>query len=226
MNTILLNVIDIERLDLRFDNWNELHVVNNNLKEYSKQSRIKWLKLSFEGLHTTTKDDLKALIDLNAVQPIHSLKIFLYGPTLPLELPFISQLKLATYLDIYHPSEYSNQNELLAILSEQLPNLQNLRINLNGTQLVFKDVAMQFIRHSVKMKNLTFIFCCPTTFIFQPNDLITFNHCRLSIYGACAMKIRLDYFTDHENFEKPAFIHPACSVLSIQFTGSFGSYEL
>lgn len=219
METILLNVVNIERLDLHFDSWSQLHTIRGHLKDYSKQYRIKCFGLAFAASVTTAKD-YKALLHVNAFQPIHCLKICLAD--IKNESTFISQLKFVIQLEI-DLFNYGNQNELLTAISEQLPNLQDLQINYsNFTTWEFKDMAMKFIINSTRLQNLTITFNCHprSTFIFHPNDLFELNKSRMAISHASPITIRMETYL--QDSKKPVFIQPAQSMISLKFTSHSG----
>lgn len=140
------------------------------------------------------------------------------------ELTFLSQLKFVRQLNFSVPYEYSQENELLIVLSK-LPELQDLELNLESKGYVFKEVAMKFVQSTFKLKNLTFRFCHPKTFIFHPYDLLELNKSRSSISYASPIVMRMDYRTDPD-FVKPVFIHPANPVLTLKFTTLHGDQEL
>lgn len=223
MQTVLENVVNIERLVLDFENWTEFHHMNGQLQEYSKKSQIKWLEIAI-GPDNVTVEDYKALQNFNVVQPIHSLDIILND--LSSELTFLSQLKFVRKLELLSLYDYQHLQvkELLIVLSK-LPNLQDLQLNLLGGNWVFKDVAMRFVQNSVKMRNLAFTECCRATFKFHPFDLFDLNRARSSIFCASNIVIRMDY-TNHKSFDKPTFIHPANPVINLKFTAMDNEYEL
>lgn len=126
---------------------------------------------------------------------------------------------------MYLPYDYPIGNELLVVAAKQLPNLQFLQMNLNGPKWVFKDVAMQLMQNSFKMKNLNFVFCQSDRFIFHPDDLVELNKSRSLISGASFITIRLDYHIHYKNFEKPVFIPPPKVFCSLKFTALNSNYE-
>lgn len=222
VKSVLTNATTIEVIEIRHSGWNQLQPLVDIFQERGKHNAIKALRLSI-GPHHETLDNCNALKILNAIQPVHSLSCFLFGLTG--RATFMSQFKFLEELYLHVPPVYGNEDELLTILSEQLTNMQDLRLNFNGRDRMFKSVAMKFVKNSLKMKFLNFVMCHNNTFIFHPNDLVTLNECRSSpLRCAVPIKIRLDY-DKYDDFEKPTFIQPAKSVMSITFVSMWRDDE-
>lgn len=211
IKTVLLNVMNIERLDLIpahrniITNW--IPIINQ-LVCYTKPNPIEWLHLRI-GIQT--KDDVcSALAELNTVQPVSELEYYFNG--WPNELRMISQLTSVRRLNLECSYDYVIGEELLNTLSKQLPNLQELELCLGDHIINFNWITMQFIRNSFKMKNLTLTSCRPNTLIYHPNDLIELNECRSLISGASAVVIQCEYV---EDFERPTFKCPSVKSLVI-----------
>lgn len=228
IEAVLRNVVNIERLAIQLDTWMDFQGISEHLRKYSEQNQIKWFELSIRWKNAIVRD-YEIVKSFNEVQPVHSLKSFLHD--ISNELSLLSQLKLVRNLVLLSvPYENGRTKELFTVLSK-LPNLQDLTFILKRVkQWVFKDVVMEFVQNTLKMRRLSFKFCIATTFVFHPNDWVELNQRRASILHASPMVLQLDYrrlFRPGDYiFVKPTFIHPSTPVLYLQFTTLDGEREL
>lgn len=206
------HIKNIERITLHLYCGDDVQVLLDHFRNCCKERRLAWLGLDMQP-DKNTEIVYQNLETVNALQPIHSLQLFL-GKVIN-EPKLISKLKSLVQLQLSVPFEYSQEKELLHALSRHLPNLQDLRLNLDSTKIIFKDVTTQFVRYSLKMRNLNFTFCYPNTFTFHPNDLVKLNNLRWSIGCTTPMTIRLGY---RETYEGPPFNYAATLVVKLQFT--------
>lgn len=220
VKSVLANATKIEELTIRFTDCSQLQALFDTFKKPSQRNDIQTFKLSI-GPQRMTSVDCNTLQNMNACRPIHSLSCFFMGLTN--EGTFMTQFTFLEELYLHIPTDYSKEEEMLTILSENLSNLKDLRFNLNGRDRMFKDVAMKFVTNSIKLKFLNFVMCHINTFVFHANDLVALNE-RRALRCGMPIRIRMDY-DNYENYEKPTFTQPAKAVMNITFASMWRDDE-
>lgn len=226
MRTILRNVINIERLVLKFDFVERCDHIVDDLKIWCAKGPIKWLEIDMTRIkENVQRDTLKMLNDSCSTYPIHSLHFQFCDnfepPTLFEKLKSLVRLEME--LIKFPPCAV---NGLVKILSKKLHNLEELTltIKLNKT-LDFKDVVIELVRSSSKLKKIMFKSGHPSLFRFRSNDLIELNKIRLSHFRDAPMLIKIDFKRIYEYDIVRKLIYPSNRIVNLELTALDGSFK-
>lgn len=199
VKTILLSAKDIKRLSIKLSSSDVIEY----LKDYVKISPIDWLEIRYPWYWCSTSDSinlLNSLVDLNSVQPVHSLELKINstdGVSKLLALKHLRQITLK-----FTPTV--QMDVIWRQLAKELCNLQEVYLQAEEFDdnkyptIILNEMLLQFISHSILRKIKIILH---HQLVFQPNDLIELNKERLLLSGASCILIELEVHKGHPLIE-------------------------